>query len=156
MALGSIQKFFWNDFCDNYLEYVKHRVYNDEPSKNAALYCLNKVILETLKILAPITPHISEEIYQIYSPGKSIQHESWPDSGDEYLEEVEKVSVLNEVVTLIRQHKSNNKLAQNAELEKVVVTTPKKMDEELLIELGKISKIKNVENKEGELSISIE
>ncbi|MBU1681664.1 valine--tRNA ligase [Candidatus Micrarchaeota archaeon] len=155
-TIGAIQKFFWNDFCDDYLEYVKHRVYNDEPSKNAALYCLNKVILETLKILAPITPHISEEVYQIYNPGKSIQHESWPEAGEEYLEEVEKVSTLNDVITLIRQYKSNNKLAQNAELEKVVVTTPKKMDEELVIELGKISKIKNVENKVGELSITVE
>ncbi len=153
-ALGKIQSFFWNDFCDNYLEYVKHRVYNNEPTKDAALYTLNKVLLDTIKMLAPITPHIADEVYQLYGKG-SIQHTEWPDAGDGYPEEVEKVRVLNGIVTQLRQYKSNNKMAQNAELEKVTVTTPEKMDEELISELSKISKIKNVENKDGEFSVIV-
>jgi valyl-tRNA synthetase len=154
-AIGKIQKFFWNEFCDYYLEYVKHRVYNEEPSKQAALYVLNKVLLDSVKLLAPITPHLSDEIYQLYEEG-SVHQAKWPEAGEEYPEEVEKVSVLNDIVSQLRQHKSNNKMAQNAELEKVTVTTPKKMDEELLSELGKISKIKIVENEEGELKVTVE
>lgn len=154
-AIGKIQKFFWNEFCDYYLEYVKHRVYNNEPSKQAALYVLNRVLLDSVRLLAPITPHLSDEIYQLYEEG-SVHQAKWPEAGEEYKEEVEKVAELNEIVSQLRQHKSNNKMAQNAELGKVVVTTPRKMDEELVSELGKISKIKNVENKEGELKVTVE
>jgi valyl-tRNA synthetase len=154
-AIGKIQSFFWSEFCDYYLEYVKHRVYNGEPTKDAALFTLNKVLQDTIKILAPITPHISEELFRMY--GKtSVHHEKWPEAGDEYKDEVEKVAPLNELISQLRQYKSNNKLAQNAELESVLVTTPRKLDKELIEELSKISKIKNIENTEGELSISVQ
>jgi valyl-tRNA synthetase len=154
-ALGKIQKFFWNEFCDYYLEYVKHRVYNNEPTKQAALYVLNKVVLESVKMLAPITPHLSDEVYHMYEEG-SVHQAAWPEGGEEYPEEVEKVLVLNEIVSQLRQHKSNNKMAQNAELEKVTISTPKKMDDELISELGKISKINTVENSEGELKVTVD
>ncbi len=153
-ALGKIQAFFWNDFCDNYLEYVKHRVYNNEPTKDAALYTLNRVLLDTIKMLAPITPHIADEVYQLYGKG-SIQRTEWPEAEDGYPDEVKKVEVLNQIVTQLRQYKSNNKMAQNAELEKVTITTSEKMDEELVSELAKISKIKNIKEKEGEFSVKV-
>ncbi len=151
-AITRIQSFFWGEFCDYYLEYVKHRVYNNMPSKNAALYTLNKVLHDTIRIIAPIAPHMAEEINAIYSD-KPVHLQGWPEGGELYPEDVEKVKVMNEIVSLIRQHKSNNKMAQNAELERLTISTPQKLDDELIEELKEISKIKEVENVEGEISL---
>jgi valyl-tRNA synthetase len=69
-ARHHIDAFFWNDFCDNYLELVKERVYQPEKhgaaekkSGQAALY---KVLIGVLELYAPYIPHITEYLYQTY------------------------------------------------------------------------------------------
>jgi valyl-tRNA synthetase len=153
-AMKKLHDFFWHDFCDNYLEYVKHRVYSDGPTRDAALFTLNKVLLDSVKLLAPITPHISEEIFNALFGSGSIHRESWPEAGDEYKEDVAQVSVLNEVVSQLRQHKSRNKMPQNAELELVRLSLPEDMGPELRDELCKISKIKRLDTVKGEFSVT--
>ena len=64
------------------------------------------------------------------------------------------LEVFNEIITQIRQHKAKNKLAQNAELGVVRISSPEEIDEELIEELKKISKIKTVETIKGELTVS--
>ena len=174
-AMSKMQRFFWQDFCDNYLEYVKHRVYMSQDgagnavaesaeakaSRTAAFYTLRKVLLESIKLMAPFTPHIAEEIHASLfgnaSPNNSIHRQNWPVAtvGSEYNDEVAKGEVLGQIVSLLRQHKSRNKMAQNAELELVRVSLPEgsELDDELLGELCKISKIKKVETAKGELGI---
>lgn len=154
-AISKIQTFFWGEFCDFYLEYIKHRVYTDNPTKNAAIYTLNKVLQESIKLLAPIAPHITEEINSMYSD-KPIHTEGWPEASEEYSIEVKLVSTLNAIVSQIRQYKSNNKLAQNTELEKIIISTPEKMGDELILELKSISKIKEVQNNLGEFLVTVE
>jgi valyl-tRNA synthetase len=59
------EQFFWSDFCDNYLEIVKTRVYKGTGDKKlSAQYTLYQTLLTLIKIFAPITPFITEEIYQ--------------------------------------------------------------------------------------------
>ena len=63
-------KFFWQTFCDNYLEIVKDRLYNpDKRGKEARLsaqYSLYNSLLTVIKLMAPITPFITEELYQYF------------------------------------------------------------------------------------------
>ncbi len=154
-AMKKLHDFFWHDFCDNYLEYVKHRVYGEHPTKDAALKTLNTVLETSMKLLAPLTPHISEEIFSsLYGKG-TIHREPWPEAGEEYAADVAKVAVLNEVVSQLRQHKSRNKMPQNAELEKVRISLPEPMEAELVEELRCISKIKEVEIVKGDFSVSV-
>jgi len=153
--MNKVQSFFWHDFCDNYLEYVKHRVYTDAPNKGAALYTLNKVLLETLKLLAPITPHLSEELYNELFEKKSISAGKWPEAGEKDEEIVKKVEVLKEVVGRIRQYKSGNKMAQNSELNKVRLSLPEEMEQELLDEIKQINKVKEIETAKGEFSVTV-
>jgi valyl-tRNA synthetase len=153
-AMSKLQRFFWQDFCDDYLEYVKHRIYSGDDQ--AARYTLRKVLLDSIRLMAPFTPHISEEIYgEVYRGTRGINATGWPEAGQEHPEDVEKVAVLSEIVSQIRQHKSKNKLPQNAELETVRLSLPKNMDAELLEELKRISRVKNVETVAGEFSVSI-
>ena len=70
LAKHDIDEFFWNDFCDNYLEIVKDRLYKPEihgiEERKSAQYALYKVLLEILKLYAIYVPYITEEIYQCY------------------------------------------------------------------------------------------
>jgi valyl-tRNA synthetase len=76
--------FFWKSFCDNYLEIVKNRVYNgSEDEKNSAKYVLYQSLLTIIKMMAPITPFITEEIYQKFfkknEKKASLHVSSWPE-----------------------------------------------------------------------------
>ena len=80
-TISSIEKFVWHDFCDEYIEAVKYRLYNDDvgdKSRRAAKYTLRCVIETSLKFLSPIVPFFAEEVYQHFSD-TSIHKESWPD-----------------------------------------------------------------------------
>ncbi|MBM4028871.1 MAG: class I tRNA ligase family protein, partial [Planctomycetes bacterium] len=61
--LGQLYHFFWNDFCDWYLEWAKSRM-RDEQSKGVAQNVLAFVLDATLRLLHPFIPFITEGIYQ--------------------------------------------------------------------------------------------
>ena len=65
IAVQKVYDFMWDEFCDWYIEMVKPRLYNsdDEVSQNAALYTLNKVLIDGLKLLHPYMPFITEDIF---------------------------------------------------------------------------------------------
>ncbi len=81
-----VEKFFWHVFCDNYLEIIKDRIYNPdkrgEEGRKSAQFTLYTSLLTILKMMAPIMPHISEEIYSMYfakkEGKKSIHNSQWP------------------------------------------------------------------------------
>lgn len=114
------ENFFWNTFCDFYLEIVKARLYNPETygveKRKSAQHALYKTLLTVLKLMAPITPHITEAIYQSYFIGtekaKSIHVSPWPkvDSDLAILdEEAERIGDLGiDIITAVRKFKSEN------------------------------------------------
>jgi len=64
-AKFNTDEFFWKTFADNYLEIIKNRVYNGtKQEKASAFYTLYETLLTVIKLMAPITPYITEEIYQ--------------------------------------------------------------------------------------------
>jgi valyl-tRNA synthetase len=125
-AKMSAEQFFWGDFCDNYLEMVKDRLYSKEESRaasrDAALYTLYTVLLSTLKLLGPFTPHVTEEIYQclfrethgpisLHVSGWPAPDPAWEDAGALRLGDV-----AVQVISLLRQFKNSQNMAQNAAL----------------------------------------
>lgn len=70
LAKHEIDEFFWNDFCDNYLEIVKDRLYKPEihgkEERISAQYAIYNTLLELLKLYAIYVPFITEEIYQSF------------------------------------------------------------------------------------------
>ncbi|RLE41900.1 valine--tRNA ligase [Candidatus Woesearchaeota archaeon] len=79
-----VEDFFWHVFCDNYLEMIKWRLYSEEENeaKLSAKYTLYTVLLTLLKLIAPLLPHVTEEIYHAHfikhEKQKSIHLCSWP------------------------------------------------------------------------------
>jgi valyl-tRNA synthetase len=121
-ATKLVQDFIWHEFCDFYLEYTKHRLYTPEiygeESKRAAQWVLRTVLLECTQILAPVTAHMSEEIWQSFNPGESVHKSAWPADDDTLISEdaEKKCAFLNEVAALARQYKAERKLPLNAEI----------------------------------------
>ena len=79
-----IENFFWHDFADNYIEAVKGIVYREKGDlKLSVQYTLYTSLLAIVKMFAPITPFITEEIYQKYfkkkENEKSIHLCKWPE-----------------------------------------------------------------------------
>lgn len=125
-AKTETEKFFWG-FCDNYLEIVKKRIYNKIGYKKfSAQYTIYKSLLTILKLIAPIMPFISEEIYQNYfkktEKEKSIHLTKWPVS-EKIVGKTETLDLFLDILTKVRQEKSNNKKPMNAE---IVLNLPKK------------------------------
>ena len=67
LALDQAEQFFWNDFCDNYLELIKDLLFNpDNYSKNDVIntrWTLYQVGLRILQLYAPYLPYITEALY---------------------------------------------------------------------------------------------
>ena len=77
----AIYEFIWNEFCDWYIELSKARLYNkeDNRARQTAQSVLCYVLENTLKLLHPFMPFITEEIWQhIPHKGDSIIVASWP------------------------------------------------------------------------------
>ncbi len=129
-ARAETDKFFWHDFCDNYLEIVKKRVYNRKGDKRvSAQYTLYKSLLVILKLIAPIMPFITEEIYQQYyrkfEKDKSIHLSKWPKYNKKELERwsekdttpfANRWFLLKDLISRIRQEKTKAKKSMRAEI----------------------------------------
>jgi valyl-tRNA synthetase len=153
-----VEKFFWQMFTDNYLEIVKKRVYQGSgESKKSAQYALYKSLLSILKLIAPIMPFVSEEIYQEHfrkqEKDKSIHISSWPVSKpkQEDLDRVSSFTSLVEIISRVRQEKSKVNKAMNSEIILTIGKGPYKMIR------GMLGDLKNVTNstqvKEGEFKV---
>jgi len=72
-AILILHGFFWREFCDWYLEFIKSRLYGDDPAaKKFALSVALNVFRATLKMLHPFIPFITEEIWDyLKQPGES-------------------------------------------------------------------------------------
>ncbi|MCI6995103.1 valine--tRNA ligase [uncultured Methanobrevibacter sp.] len=155
-TISSIEKFFWHDFCDEYIEAVKYRLYNDvsDESRRAAKYTLRCVIETSLKLLAPIVPFFVEEVYQ-YFDDQSIHTTSWPEINEELInEDVEnKGETTVELIDEVRRFKSASKIPLNAELAEVNVYTSDKELVDVFNQFGEdiegTLKINNLEISSG-------
>ena len=158
--MSIFHQFFWHEVCDNYLEYSKHRIYqpeiHGEDAKQSAQFVLYHILYSSLKLLAPLAPHITEEIYHASfnaKEGDSIHLAKWPEAGEADEAAVAKLEQFHKIISEIRQYKAKNKLAQNAELERIVITLPDKLDPLLISELKAVAKIKEIDMKKGEFKI---
>ncbi|MEX0618393.1 MAG: valine--tRNA ligase [Pseudohongiellaceae bacterium] len=94
LVTQSIHEFFWNEYCDWYVELSKPVLWADEENPEAAKvtrFVLLSVLEQSLRLLHPFMPFISEEIWQRVAPllqktGDSIMLATYPDAGDSALD----------------------------------------------------------------------
>ncbi len=80
IAVSKLQDFIWNEFCDWYIEMVKPRLYNEaDKTRAAAIWTLKTVLINSLKMLHPYMPFVTEEIFcNLQDEEESIMISSWP------------------------------------------------------------------------------
>ena len=157
VALDKIYTFIWNEFCDWYIEIAKTRLYNKEnTTRKTAQYVLNKVLGDSLKLLHPFMPFVTERIYkELYNNDESIMISIYPEySKDlEFKDEEQAVEELKEVITGIRNARAKMNVHPSKK-SKLIFVTKKYADiikesEEFLKKLGFGEEIEIRENKEN-------
>lgn len=129
IALEEIRNFTWHIFCDEYIEAVKDRLYKPEvygeEKRRAVQHTLYEVLYRIIQLLAPISPHITEEIYQaLYAENvgkKSLQITPWPTVDASRIdEEVEKKGdLVIAVIGEIRREKAEQRKPLNATIKRL-------------------------------------
>ncbi|AGC69102.1 valine--tRNA ligase ValS [Thermoclostridium stercorarium subsp. stercorarium DSM 8532] len=132
IGLQKIYEFIWEEFCDWYIELVKPRLFDREAKgRLEALYVLNEVLKNSMKLLHPFMPFITEEIYQhLYTEDESIMISSWP----AYREELNdpdaeaRMSTIMEAIRSIRNIKAEMKVPVNKRPKAILVMEDREME----------------------------
>ena len=112
IAVQKVYDFIWDEFCDWYIEMTKRRIYRREEnpaSANAALWTLQEVLTNALKMLHPYMPFITEEIYCTLHPDQeTIMLSDWPVYTEErnYPAQEAMVERCKELVKSVRNRRS--------------------------------------------------
>lgn len=132
-AKQEIDELFWKDYCDNYIELVKTRLYEPEvygvDARRSGQSALYYSLLNILKLYAIYVPHISESIYQAFfrqhEGVRSIHRHLWikPQAIDERL--LHFGEGIKATVSDMRRYKSERNLSMRAEIDRIdVVVEP--------------------------------
>ena len=80
IALQKVHDFLWTEFCDYYIELVKPVLYGDDEKAKGVVFNVLYTVLNTgLKLLHPVMPFITEEIYtHLSTETESITIATWP------------------------------------------------------------------------------
>ncbi len=126
LALNTIERFFWHDFCDNYLELIKHQLFNsDEYTADevaATKWSLYQAGMRILQLYAPYVPFITEEIYNhIYKQTVGIDslHQTKFEQFQKPYHSDEAYAMMQQIVAIIghvRKLKSDNQLSLKTEV----------------------------------------
>ncbi|NLW44454.1 MAG: valine--tRNA ligase [Syntrophomonadaceae bacterium] len=105
-AARTLYDFIWDDFCDWYVELAKPRLYRPEKprERKVAQNILLMVLKDTLKMLHPFMPFITEEIFQhLPEATESIMIEPWPENDRFYMPQAEEdMRLLIQIIRAIR------------------------------------------------------
>ena len=139
VAVQKIYDFIWEEFCDWYIEMVKPRLWNDDDTtKVAALYTLKTVLINSLKLLHPYMPFITEEIFCNLSDEESIMISKWPEYKEEwnFAKEEKAVETIKEAVRGIRNSRTGMNVPPSRKAKVFVVSDDEQVRD--IFEKGKV------------------
>ena len=151
-AANRIYDFFWGEFCDWYLELIKPRL-NTENGDTARIACTNLVILfdASLRLLHPVMPFITEEIWQaIYegtAPLKSIALAAYPQADEKQFDiaaEVE-MAILQDLIVSVRNLRAELKIEPKVRIPVEVFAHDSQIGKLIEDNCGAVERLANVE-----------
>ena len=130
VASAKVYDFIWDTYCDWFIELCKARLTGeDECSKVNAQNVLCYVLIETLKLLHPFMPFITEEIYQALphtaeDKGEFIMLQKWPEYRDElsFPQEEEAMGLIIDAITAIRARRNEMNVAPSKKVHYTIAT----------------------------------
>ncbi len=130
VASAKVYDFIWDTYCDWFIELCKARLTgDDECAKINAQNVLCYVLIETLKLLHPFMPFITEEIYQALphtaeDKGEFIMLQKWPEYRNElsFPREEEAMGLIIDAITAIRAHRNEMNVAPSKKVHYTIAT----------------------------------
>jgi len=131
VASAKVYDFIWDNYCDWFIELTKARLNGgDEQAKRNAQNVLCYVLIETLKLLHPFMPFITEEIWQALPHGANDEGVSylmlsrWPEWSDalSFPEEEEAMGMVVEAISAVRARRSEMNVAPSKKVHYTVAT----------------------------------
>ena len=159
VALQKTYDFIWNEFCDWYIEMVKTRLYNEDcETKDACIWTLNKVLVNSLKLLHPVMPFMTEEIFmKLYHEDESIMISKWPEYNEKWNFEKEENAIeqLKQIIVGIRNLRTSQNIHPSKKSKLIFVTKELKdmidSSTTMIEKLGFANELQVKEEKEGTL-----
>ena len=126
IALSNLYDFIWENFCDWYIELVKPRLFDKEnPTGKTAQYVLTYVLSNTMKLLHPFMPFITEEIWQhLPHEGESIMISEWPEYDEKlnFPKDVESMELIMQSISAIRNRRAEMNVPPSKKAKVIIVT----------------------------------
>ncbi|MBM3618402.1 MAG: valine--tRNA ligase, partial [Alphaproteobacteria bacterium] len=138
-ARVAVEDFFWNDFCDNYLELVKSRVYGnevDEAARMSAVHTIYHCLDGILRLFAPFVPHVTDELFSYVfddkhqAAGSIHARGTWPRAADYPRDETAEKAGKDCLVLLeaVRKQKSERNISIKFPIEEVAISVQESYD----------------------------
>jgi len=144
IAMEAIRNFTWHTFCDSYIEAAKDRLYKPETygedKRRAAQHTVYTVLYRILQLLAPVTPHLTEEIYQnMYADEKgypSIHLSPWPQPDQTYVDDKaeNQGDLIMTIIAEVRREKARRRMPLNQEIRKLKIYATEESTARLIAE----------------------
>lgn len=158
VPLQKLYDFIWSDFCDWYIEIVKTRLYDKETnpfSYSVAVWTLNHVLVQVVKMLHPYMPFITEEIYQnLHTNKNSIMKDMYPCDDYNFEKETEIIELFLNMIRNIRNERLNSGINGSKKVNSQVYLKNEndkkifKLCEDYIKRLGYIENIEYIDTEE--------
>ncbi|ASV68817.1 MULTISPECIES: valine--tRNA ligase [Cytobacillus] len=151
-----LYNFIWDDFCDWYIEMAKLPLYGeDEAAKQTTRSVLAYVLDQTMRLLHPFMPFITEEIWQnLPHKGESITVASWPTVNEELSDKAaaEEMKLLVEIIRSVRNIRAEVNTPLSKKIDMLIKTKDENVQKVLSKNVGYIERFCNPE----QLTIAID
>ena len=148
MAVAKLYDFIWDVFCDWYIEIAKIRLQNNDENAKAAKQVLVWVMSNTLKLLHPFMPFITEEIWQtLPHEGESIMISEWPEYDEAHAFDAEEAEMERIMVAVraIRNRRTEMNVAPSKKAKVYIATAYKDTFEKGGVFMQKLASASEVE-----------
>lgn len=128
-ARVAVDTFFWEIFCDKYLEFIKDRFWSPEKysaeSKLSAQWTLYTVLRAIIGLYAPFIPFVTEElwqkIYKEYEDTETLHLTQYPEVNNEYDTDVSGMQIALDILKTVRGLRTERKIGNGAKLETLTI-----------------------------------
>ncbi len=132
VAVSKLYDFIWDNYCDWYIELVKPRLYETSGPDKVAQKVLSYILVNTLKLLHPFMPFITEEIFGYLPTGEeSIMISEWPKYDDKlsFPEDEKRMQLVMDAIRSIRNLRTQMNVVPSKKAKVIIVTDNKEVFE---------------------------
>jgi len=132
VAVSKLYDFIWDNYCDWYIELVKPRLYEKDGADKVAQQVLGYILVNSLKLLHPFMPFITEEIFGYLPTGEdTIMLSAWPkhDESLNFKDDEKRMQLVMDAIRSIRNLRTQMNVVPSKKAKVIIVTPDTKLFE---------------------------